>query len=196
MSILTGQFPAEWKDANITFIHKSGSKYEALNYRPVSVIPVVARVFESIIHHQVFSYAENEKILSPAQYGFRAHHSTQDVLLKSVDNWKIALDKGEIVGTLLLDLSRAFDRMNHACLSRKLECMGVRGVELEWFCNYISNCRQRVVVCGSFFEWKQVIMGVPQGSALGFILFTNGLPNVVNHCHNINLYAVDTTIYA
>ena len=86
MSIRTGQFPAEWKDANITSIYKSGSKYKAINYRPVSVIPVV------------LSYAENEKILNPAQYGFQAHHSTQDVLLKSVDDWKIALDKGEIVG--------------------------------------------------------------------------------------------------
>ena len=140
---------------------------------------------------------QKNKLLNAAQSGFRPHHCTQDVLLKTVDDWKIFLDAGKIVGTVLIDLSKAFDMIDHTILLDKLESLGVRGTELNWFSDYLHERKQRVVMSGVCSEWHQVTKGVPQGSILGpllFVAFVNVLPEVVKHC-TVNLYANDTTIY-
>ena len=119
------------------------------------------------------------------------------MLLKTTDDWRLALDRGELVGTVLIDLSKAFDSIDHTLLCRKLDAYGVRGPEQLWFRNYLANRRQRVVLNGVSSDWADVTRGVPQGSIFGpllFSLFVNDLPNVVQHC-SINLYADDTTIY-
>lgn len=82
------------KHANVTPVPKSGDRHKVNNYRPVSVIPVLAKVLESLVHQQLYRYPESNCLLNSAQPGFRPHHCTQDVLLKTVDDWKIALDKG------------------------------------------------------------------------------------------------------
>ena len=112
------------------------------NYRPVSVLPVLAKVFESIVHQQLYSYLEKNKILREEQTGFRPNRSTQDILLRTVDDWRGALDDGDVVATVMIDLSKAFDTINHGLMLKKLWAYGVRGVEFSWFKDYLTNRKQ------------------------------------------------------
>ena len=112
------------------------------------MIPVIAKCFESLIHDQLYTYMEANKLLDLAQSGFRPHHSTQDVLVKSVYDWRIALDMGKMVGTVLIDLSKVLDTINHTLLLNKLYAYGVRGVESAWFTDYLKDRKQREVMDG------------------------------------------------
>ena len=109
-----------------------------------------------------------------------------------------ALDCDQIVATVMIDLSKAFDTINHNLLLKKLYAYAIRGSDLSWFTDYLAERKMRVVVDGASSEWARVSMGVPQGSILGrllFLIFMNDLPEVVEEC-TINLYADDTTIYS
>ena len=176
---------------------KNGDRELVTNYRPVSIPPVVSKVFELLIHHQLYHYHDSNNLLSSAQFGFRPRHNTQDVLLKSVDDWKMALDRNEFVATVMIDLSKAFDTIDHSLLLNKLEVYGVRGANLKWFSDYLAMRRQRMVVDGVFSDWSAVTKGIPQGSILGplmFIIFVNDMPDVVKYC-TVNQYADDITVY-
>lgn len=99
---------------------------------------MVAKVFESLVHTQLYSYLTTNSLLHPTQSGFRPSHSMQDVLLKMVDDWRIiALDHGECVGTVLIDLSKMFDSIDHDALLRKLKSYGIDDDEYRWFSNYL-----------------------------------------------------------
>ena len=195
--IATGKTPDEWKEANITPIPKSPSATLPPQFRPISVLPVIAKVYESLIHKQLYSYLVNKSLLHPCQSGFRPDHGTQDVLLKTVDDWRKALDLGKCIGTVFVDLSKAFDSIDHSVLLSKLKSFGIKGMEFDWFCDYLSRHKQRVVVDGHSSEWAHVTQGVPQGSILGpllFLIYVNDLPAVVAEC-TVSLYADDVTIY-
>ena len=141
---------------------------------------------------------EKNRILNEEQAGFRPNRSTQDLLLRATDDWKKALDLGQIVATVMIDLSKAFDTINHDLLLGKLNAYGIQGAELAWFTDYLSGRKQRVVLNSVPSEWARVTMGVPQGSILGpllFLLFVNDLPDVVQET-SINLFADDTAIYS
>ena len=103
----------EWKSAHITPVPKEGDGNQVGNFRPVSVLSVVVKVFEKIVHRQLYTYLQENDLLHPAQFGFRPGHSTQDVLVKVVDEWRRALDEDKVVGAVLLDLSKAFDMVDH-----------------------------------------------------------------------------------
>ena len=121
-SILSGQFPSEWMEANVSPIPKSCEKDLMSNYCPVSIIPVLAKVFEGLIHHQVYEYLEQNGLLKDVQSGFRQNRSTQDILMGTV-----ALDQGKDLAVVMIDLSKAFDTVNHALLIEKLQAYGIRG---------------------------------------------------------------------
>ena len=161
------------------------------------MLPVIAKVYESLIHKQLYSYLVNKSLLRPCQSCFRRPcHGTQDVLLKTVDDWHKALGLGKCIGTVIVDLSKAFDSIDQCALS-KLKAFGIKGMEFDWSCDYLSRHKQRVVVDGHSSEWAHVTQGVPQGSILGpllFLLYVNNLPAVVAEC-TVCLYADDVTIY-
>ena len=195
-SLRSGEMPSKWKSTHVTPVHKGGDVESAENYRPVSVLPVVVKVFEKLVHHQVYSYLQENNILHPMQFGFRPGHTTQDVLVSMVDEWRKALDEDKLVGSIMLDLSKAFDSVDHMILLRKLEHYGVRGEERKWFEGYLDGRRQRVLVGNAKSCWNDVRRGVPQGSILGpllFILYVNDLPNNIQYCR-VRQYADDTTL--
>ena len=196
-SLKTGEIPSEWKSANITPVLKKGRKEDVNNYRPISVLPIVAKVFERIVHKQLYEYLERNQILHPDQSGYRPKHSTLDALLKATDNWRWALDSNELVGAVFIDLSMAFDSIDHELLLSKLESYGIREDSLHWFKNYLTGRRQRVLVNGIVSTWRPMEKGVPQGSILGpllFGVFVNDLPVNINQC-SVSLYADDTALY-
>ena len=181
-SITSGQFLDKWKKATVTPVAKYSSAKLPSDFRPISVLSVIAKLFESLVHHQLHSYLPSNSLLHSNQFGFRPRHSTQDALLRTMDDWRLALDQGKCVGTIFIDLSKAFNSINHSMLLGKLRSYGINDLEHRWFTSYLDGRQQRVSVDGEFSEWANVITGVPQGSIPGpllFLIYVNDLPNVV-----------------
>ena len=192
-----GVFPDDWKLANVHSVFKSGDSRLLTNYRPISVLLILAKVFESLVHQQVYSYFSSNNLLSPAQSGFHPGHSTQDLPIKVTEDWKLALDKDEIVGITFIDLRKAFDSIDHVLLLAKLRTYGFDDVSISWFTNYLSNRQQRVVLDDVYSDWAAVHRGVPQGSVLGpllFIIYMNDLPSVICHSH-LHQFADNIAMY-
>ena len=139
---------------------------EVNNFRPISVLSVVAKVLERIVHRQLYAYLQRHSILHGAQSGFRPQHTTQDVLVSMIDDWRQALDKNKLVGSIMLDLSKAFDTVCHPILCRKLERYGVKDGELKWFKDYLTGRKQKVCISVVQSDLKDIRRGVPQGSIL------------------------------
>jgi len=124
-SIHSSTFPDAWKKAHVTPIWKSkGSKKDPSNYRPISVLPVLARLFEKICAKQLGSYCLSRGVIPDAQFGFREHSSCEHALISALDCWMSSVDKGEVVGALLIDLSKAFDTVSHELLLNELLTIG------------------------------------------------------------------------
>lgn len=197
-SISACQIPKEWKEAKIIPIPKSANAgVDVEQFRPNSILPIVSKVLESLIHSQVYSYIQEAGILNEVLSGFRHGYCAQDALLRTVDDWRSGLDENKVVGVVFVDLRKAFDSIDHGLLLRKLAQYGIAGSSLKWFECYLSERRQRVVVGYEFSRWVAVRSGVPQGSILGpllFNIFVNDLPDVVQ-TSKIMLYADDTTLY-
>ena len=158
-------FPSELKLADITPIFKSLQKTLVENYRPVSILPIVSKMFERIMDKQTDSYID--KILSPYLCGYRKGYSCQYALLSMIEKWKKSLDEGGHAGGILMDLSKAFDTINHKLLIAKLHAYGFSQDALEIIYNYLSDRWQRTKINTSFSTWSEIICGMPQGSVNG-----------------------------
>lgn len=196
LSINNGIFPEEMKLAKVTPIYKSGEKTDCDNYRPISVISAVAKIFEKIIYIQFNDYLNNNQIISKHQSGFRTQHSTETTLLHTTNQCLVNMDKGLINGILFLDLKKAFDTVDHKILVSKLERYGVRGVTLKWFQSYLHERKQICKINSSKSNTNNITCGVPQGSNLGpllFLVYINDLPNCLETTQ-ASMFADDTNI--
>jgi len=145
-SINSGLFPQLWKNANVTAVWKNkGSRTVPANYRPISILPVLARTMEKEIARQLSMYCICKEIIPQQQFGFRANSSCEIALLHALDGWMRAIDKGDMVGALLVDLSKVFDTVPHQKLIMELADIGCGMLSLAWFANYLSDRFQRVV---------------------------------------------------
>ena len=195
-SVETGTFPSEWKSAKVFPVHKKDDKSDPNNYRPISVLPAVGKVFERIIYDQLYSYLSRNKILTKHQSGFRSLHSTVTALLDATNEWYFNIDQGNTNVVVFLDLAKAFDTVSHQILLNKLELYGISGPTLDWFKSYLFNRDQVCVVQGYTSEPRKISCGVPQGSILGpllFLIYINDLPACLKYA-TARMFADDTTI--
>ena len=190
-----GVFPDDLKLADITPIFKKEGSLNKENYRPISILSHLSKVFERILYKQIDSFMKNK--FSPYLCGFRKNHTAQYSLLKMIKNWKKRLDNGEKVGAIFMDLSKAFDTINHSLLLAKLKAYGFSNQALRSLQSYLCNRFQRSIINGSFSSWNEMITGVPQGSILGpllFNIFLNDIFLFISKCQLCN-YADDNTLY-
>ncbi len=191
VSLQRAIFPNDWKLAKATPIFKEGNKADCENYRPISVISAVAKLFEKLVYLQLSSFLRLNGILVEQQSGFRHQHSTETALLSSTNEYR-----GLLSGVLFLDLKKAFDTVDHHILLSKLELYGIKGTSLKWFESYVSGRSQICSVNSKMSAVRQIKCGIPQGSNLGpilFLLYINDLPNCLETT-KANLFADDTSL--
>ena len=192
----SGIFPTKFKEANITPIHKKGPKSNKENYRPISLTNILSKSFEHIFASNLMKHLEHNNILTDFQHGFRKSRSTVSQLLTTCHDLAIGLNQNTQTDGILLDFSKAFDRVSHKRLLHKLNFYGVRDRNLEWAKSFLSDRLQRVVIDGVPSSYSNVISGVPQGTVLGpifFLCFINDLPDPLSS--NIRLFADDAFLY-
>ena len=157
------------KEANITPLYKKDDPLDKTNYRPVSVLPLLSKVYERLIYNQLSDHANT--FLNNILCGFRKAHSTQHALFKLISSWQSVLDNGGFAGTVLMDLSKAYDCISHELLIAKFECYGLSKNSLTLLLDYLTDRKQRTKIGSSFSPWHNIDTGVPQGSILGPLLF-------------------------
>ena len=192
----TGIFPDKLKIAKVLPFYKKGDETDFTNYRPVSLLPAISKIFEKAIYIQIYDYFQKHKLLYKHQYGFRKEHSTELAALELLDRLIECLDNGEIPVSIFLDLSKAFDTLDHSILIEKLKFYGLQNTELKLMTNYLTNRKQYVDIEGTKSEMLHIKTGVPQGSVLGPLLFIIYM-NDVQYASNIFtpvIYADDTTL--
>ena len=187
-------FPVDWKTAKVTPVFKQGERTDMNNYRPISLISVIAKVFERLLYNQLSSYLTEYNILSKYQSGFRSFHSTVTALLEATDNWTFNIDRSYINAVVFLDLKKPFDTVDHVILLSKLNSYGIKGNAHRLLSSYLENRMQQCSVNGSLSESRILRCGIPQGTILGpllFLLYINDLPNCLLNSEP-RLYADDT----
>ena len=197
-SIKQSKLPEDWRHTLITPIYKPGKKDrgKAENYRPVSLTSVACKVLEYIIYTNIMQHLDDEKVLSDTQYGFRKNRSCEAQLVLTVNDFAKSLNQSKQLDTILLDFSKAFDKVDHRKLLIKLDHYGVRGQMNRWVKSFLENRTQRVLVRGKQSSQAPVKSGVPQGTVLGpllFLIYINDMPERVSS--NIRLFADDSYLY-
>ena len=186
-SLSTGIVPDVFKSAIVKpILKKPGLDPENLaNYRPVSLLPFLSKVLEKVVAQQLVSHIDKHSLSARYQSGFKRHHSTETALLKVTNDILRESDKGKVTALVLLDLSAAFDTVDHDILLSRLETdVGVSGVALSWFRSYLSGRSQSVSCDGRTSSSRTVTCGVPQGSVLGPLLFASTCVHSSLSCKN------------
>ena len=181
----------------MTALFKGGDRTDCNNYRPITVLPTISKILERAVHQQLYEFLTANELFTPNQFGFRPKLSTVTALAHFTDNILQSLDKGGFTGAVFLDLSKAFDTVDHALLVEKLKTIGASSQVVKWFTSYLES-RYQVTSVENCQSTQQIVpVGVPQGSILGpllFLIYVNDLPNCLEHCQVV-MYADDTVIY-
>lgn len=197
LSIIQGFFPSQMKIARVIPLFKSGDHMNLNNYRPVSILPLFSKILEKLMYDRLLSFICKHNLLYKFQFGFRNNHSTNMALIVLIEKIVSAIDKGEIVVGIFLDLKKAFDTVNHNILLRKLYSYGIRGNAYEWLKDYLNNRQQFVVFDGAESKYEKIMCGVPQGSILGpllFLMYINDMAYLSDRIFPI-IFADDTNIF-
>ena len=193
-SLHQSSLPSQWKTAHITPIFKKGARYNPENYRPISLTSIACKMLEHIVTGHIMRHLESNDILCREQHGFRRGRSCATQLLGFVDEVSRELAGGHQVDTVVLDFSKAFDKVDHSLLLHKLARYGITGRVHSWIEDFLDERQQAVVVGGEKSAFLPVSSGVPQGSVLGpclFLAYINDLPNTTETC-TTRLFADDT----
>ena len=201
ISMETSTFPQNFKEAHVRPLLKKTSlpKNELKNYRPVSNLSFISKILEKIVANRLPADIKNNHLCNPLQSAYRKHHSTESALLKVHNDISISIDKSEVTALTLLDLSAAFDTIDHATLTDRLsDWYGISGQAQIWF-SYLKNRLQSIKIKETFSDKVTLSYGVPQGSVLGPVLltlYTTPLSAIISNFDiNHHLYADDTQIY-
>lgn len=196
-SLRTGIFPGDLKISKVKPLFKNGNSHMLSNYRPISLLPSISKIFEYVLFHQLSDYMSNNNLLCQEQFGFRSGFSTELAALRLTDHIIKEMDSNNVPISIYIDLSKAFDTLDHDILISKLRHNGVLGIEQTLFQNYLSDRYQYVEFNNAISSKRLITTGVPQGSILGpllFLIYINDLP-LVSDLFNMLMYADDTTLY-
>ena len=196
LTFITGKIPVDLKTSIIVPVYKAGDNQQFNNYRPISLLPCFSKALEKVVYKKLINYVNKIGILSKHQFGFRKNHSTHFALIDLVNRIETVLDNNEFAIGVFLDLSKAFDTVNHTLLLQKLDHYGIRGIVLEWFKNYITERYQCVKYNNEVSDKTEISCGVPQGSVLGPLLFLIYMNDICNSSELISfiLFADDTNL--
>ena len=190
ISISSGLFPSDCKIAKLKPLYKKGSKTNPENFRPISLLPLISKVIETIVYDQVEDYLLQNNILYNYQSRFKKNHSTDLFLSFLIDKILKDFDEGLFMGMILIDLQKAFDTTNHEILLGKLHAIDFSEKTVAWFKSYLSDQAFKVNINNHFSDLSKISCGVPQRSILGpllFLLYINDMPLAVHS--NLFLYA-------
>ena len=197
LSLKNGVFPDKLKIARVTPIYKSGEEELVNNYRPISVLSCFSKILERIMYNRLYSFLVDNNIFYMKQFGFQKQHSTEHAILQLTNQILESFNLDKFTIGVFIDLSKAFDTVDHNILLKKLSFYGVRNVNLKWFRSYLSNRKQYISIDQSNTDMKIISCGVPQGSILGpllFLIFVNDLTQATSLLDPI-MFADDTNLF-
>ena len=197
LSLKTAAVPQKLKIAKVTPVYKKDEKTDPGNYRPISLLSTINKIMEKVMYKRVLAFLNKFKILYKYQFGFREKHSTIQAVIEITDNILEELEKKNMVAGIYLDLSKAFDTVDHNILLHKLHHYGIRGQPLKWFQSYLENRQQYAIVNGAKSELREIQYGVPQGSVLGpllFLIYVNDISAATGN-NKLRLFADDSNVF-